>query len=140
MNGVILNGVSSSTLGVIVEQCPVWKLPRKRYNAHSVAAQDGRIYDGDQPYDIYQAIMRINMFPEQVDAVHAWLKDGGWMVSPHAPNKKVFVRLLAESQPTIYKAGDISVTYTLECEPVKYLIPEADEIVLTASGATIHNP
>ena len=77
-----------------------------------------------------------------IDAICVWLRGSGSVVFGNEPDRSYDARIInqIDFSKILRGRGFRSFAVPFQCQPYKRLYPPAEDITLTASGMTIHNP
>ena len=134
-------GVRSDAMGVMMLARPEREQPSLNGEYRQVAGRSGQIWLGDGSYGNGSAEVTCIVPGGDMDAVLAWLTGSGWLRFSDEPDRAYRARAvkgLVRTQPMPRLAAQ-RFTVQFECQPFRYLYPEAAQIVLTENG-TVHNP
>lgn len=134
-------GVRSDMMGVMMLARPEREQPSANGESRQVAGRSGRLWMGDGSYDNGTAEVICVVPDGEMDAVLAWLTGSGWLRFSDEPTRAYQARVtrgIVRTQPLPRLAAQ-QFTVQFDCQPFRYLYPEAAEIALTAAG-TVYNP
>lgn len=133
--------VRSDAMGVMMLARPEREQPGANGENRQVAGRSGRLWLGDGSYDNGAAEVVCVVPDGDMDAVLAWLTGSGWLRFSDEPDRAYQARAvkgIVRTQPMPRLAAQ-RFTVQFDCQPFRYLYPEAADIVLTATG-TVNNP
>ena len=134
-------GVRSDAMGVMMLVRPEREQPAANGENRQVAGRSGRLWLGDGSYDNGAADVTCIVPEGEMDVVLAWLTGSGWLRFSDEPDRAYQARVakgIVRTQPMPRMAAQ-RFTVQFDCQPFRYLYPEAADIVLTAAG-TVYNP
>lgn len=138
------NGVSSETYGIIVTEQPRIVRPKERVALVTVPGRAGRltVTEGDNVFDPIDLTAKcVVTNADRLDDIYAWLSGEGDIEFACRPGGVYRGRLSKQVEATRLANGaehrQFALTFT--CQPFWRPLNQQD-IVLTASGATITNP
>lgn len=142
------NGVSSDTIGVIVERIPNRYVPTRRFSPQQVAGRNGNILlvdrsfpNVEQEYEVYLSAESHGL-PSVARACAEWLMapDGYAELTDSYDStvyREAFIMGGFEIENILNKFGKCSISFS--CKPQKYLLSGTSYVVLTGGGS-ITNP
>lgn len=143
---ITFHGVSSDSLGLIVEHYPSYNIPARKMSAFSVAGRSGDILYQEnayenviQDYDVY--IRKGTALTQSIQKVIAWLMVDGYARLEDSYNANQF-RLAycnnaAEIANALNEFGRCTLSFT--CMPYRYLTSGETEVTIV-SPHTLTNP
>ena len=139
---------NSTDFGIIVSDYPPIIRPKERVNQITIPGRSGVLLlpEGDTDLPVYEPVVRsIECWvrPDaDVEAIASWLQGSGSIIFGNEPNRSYDARIINQIDfERIIRGHDYrSFTIPFQCQPYKKLYPEAEDIIVTASGSTIHNP
>lgn len=135
--GIIYNGISSETLGLIVTRLPDFHRAAYRVSEVTIPGRSGQLVQDDGGYDLYSTALEINCNGVDLRTVYAWLRGEGWMISTDEPDYKAYVYLYAQADDERFRAAGTydTLSFSLRVEPFLRLVNE-EAVVLTENANT----
>lgn len=144
---IVFNGISSRTVGVVMETFPDYNYPARTYEAVHVPGMNGDIYLEDGTYANVQRVYRISAYDKNKDFhqlavdVVKWLHPyGGYkrLEDDYDPDAYRMAMLVDEGNLSnmLNMAGTATVTFT--CKPQRFL-KSGEAWVEVPSGTQIDN-
>lgn len=125
---ITYNGVSSETLGLIVEKLPDFHRAARRVARSEIPGRSVPVVADEGGYDVYETDMRLNLNGQSLRDVYGWLRGEGWLISSDEPDFKAYVYLYDQIEDQRFRmeadAYD-SLTVTLLVEPYLREVNEA---------------
>lgn len=100
------NGVSSQTLGVIVERLPDFHRAQRRVEEYSVPGRSGAVVMDGGGYDCCRTQIRINANGVPLRQIYAWLRGEGWLVSSDEPDYKAYAHMYAQIDDSRFRVQE----------------------------------
>ena len=155
MGEIVFNGVSSTSLGLVVERVPNMDRPERKYDRYSVPGRNGDIFvmqdaweNVEQSYDIWWE-----------DSISATVAEGGYTLSEWLFGTSDYATLTDDFDPDHYRKAvflgpyDVENTMqklgrariTFDCDPRRFLMSGLEWIDITkwiygADWTEVHNP
>lgn len=133
---ITYNGISSETMGLIVEKLPDFHRAARRVSRSDIPGRSVPLIADDGGYDVYETDMRLNLNGQSLMDVYAWLRGEGWLISSDAPGYKAYVYLYDQIEDMRFRMDSDaydSLTVTLIVEPYLREVSEA-VVTLTSPG------
>ena len=140
------NGVSSEDYGIMVSEYPAISRPKERVSQIAIPGRSGVLMLPESDLPVYEPVLRTAQCwvrPDaDIDAICAWLQGSGSVVFGNEPDRSYDARIInqIDFSKILRGRGFRSFAVPFQCQPYKRLYPPAEDITLTASGMTIHNP
>lgn len=134
-------GVNSGDMGVMMLARPQREQPSANGENRQVSGRSGRLWLGDGSYDNAAAEVTCIVPEGRMDGVLAWLTGSGWLRFSDEPDRAYKARAIkgiTRTQPFARFAAQ-KFTVQFDCQPFRYLYPEAADVAMTAAS-TIVNP
>ena len=152
MRGIISwNGERSDQYGIMVEKVPALKKPQRKFDKYTVPGRNGDIImmqdaweNVEQQYDIFAGSFL------KLSAPGAFSRVAAWLYTP-----KGYCELWDDFDPEHFRWAYFSGPFDVEtlsigrvgrttisfiCKPQRYLVSGKNQITVSASPVTIHNP
>ena len=136
------NGTLSTSLGVYMLDPPPITIPAERVQTLQVPGRDGDLEIRDGAYDpVTLSAVCYCKDTSRLGDVAKWLRGRGWLRLGNRPNERYKARSVLQVQLDKVTRGRENRTFEVlfDCQPHRYVYPEAADITLAASGA-ITNP
>ena len=138
-NTVMIDGVSSDTVGLFFDKIPYIPSAKRRVNTYQIpgAGEDLTICSGD--YDDIPMVLNAYIRPEaDIQSVYNWIHSGSKIELSTQPTVYGIIKSVGEIAPsrTGWDAHKIDIPLTLS--PFRYLLND-EEIILSANPAYISN-
>lgn len=133
---IIYNGVSSETLGLVIERLPDWNRAPRKYEEHDIPGRSQPLIIDGGGYESYSTTIEVNTFGVPVRDVYAWLRGEGWMISSDEPEYKAYVHLVNQITDNRFRVGRSAydtLQFNLLVEPYLRLVNEP-LVTMTADG------
>ena len=140
------NGVSSEDYGIMVSERPAISRPKERVSQITTPGRSGVLMLPETDLPVYEPVLRIAHWwvkPDaDIDAICAWLQGSGSVVFGNELNRSYDARIInqIDFSKILRRPRFRSFAVHFQCQPYKRLYPSAEDIILTVSGMTIHNP
>ena len=137
---------SSEDYDIIVSEYPAISRPKERASQITIPGRSGVLMLPKSDLPVYEPVLRTAQCwvrPDaDIDAICAWLQGSGSVVFGNEPNRSYDARIInqIDFSKILHGRGFRSFAVPFQCQPYKRLYPPAEDINLTASGMTIHNP
>ena len=124
----------------------VWINPKERVNQITIPGRDGVLILPENTLPVYEHVLKTVtcwVRPDaDINALCAWLQGSGSVVFGNEPERSYDARIINQIDfSKILRGREYrSFAVPFQCQPYKRLYPPAEDIILTASGMTIHNP
>ena len=138
------NGTLSTFHGVYMLDPPPITIPAERVQTLQVPGRDGDIEIRDGAYDpVALSVLCYCKDASRLNDIAAWLRGRGWLRLGNRPNERFKARSILQVQLDKVTRGRENRTFEVlfDCQPYRYVYPEASDITLTSSGfiANPHN-
>lgn len=141
------NGRRSTEFGVRLMEGVVYSRPAWRGKSQSVTGRSGDLWRTESNtrliYDTVEIKRKLRCSLSRLDEVAAWLTGSGMLIFSWAPDRAYQARAAKVAnfdQVSVENDPLIEFTIAFECQPLRFMLPEAKPIVITESGTTILNP
>lgn len=137
------NGVLSTDLGAYMLEPPPITVPAERVLTEQVPGRDGDLEITDGALDpVSLSVVLYCKDTSRVNEIAAWLRGRGWLRLGNRPNERYKARCVTQVQFDKIVRGRDNRTFEVlfDCQPYRYIYPEAANIEITASGTTVTNP
>lgn len=133
-------GVKNTDLDVRMLSMPTRPHPARKGELIDVPGRNGKLFMDEGAYD--QVVVTIQCLAcGDIDATNGWLTGDGILRFGDEPNRaynaSVHKEYSASSRTARLKGQEFTLSF--DCDPFKYLYPEANKLTLTASGI-VNNP
>lgn len=142
------NGVSSDTIGVIVEKIPNRYVPTRRFSPQQVAGRNGNILLVDKAFPNVEQEYEVYLSAESQGLPSVARACAEWLMGPDG-----YSELTDSYDTTVYREAYImggfdienilnkfgKCTISFSCKPQKYLLSGTSYVTMN-SGGTISNP
>lgn len=136
-------GVNSTSLGVYMLDPPPITIAAERVLTEQIPGRDGDLEITDGALDpISLPVLLYCRDESRINEIAAWLRGRGWLQLGNRPNERYKARCVTQIQLDRIVRGRDNRTFEVlfDCQPHRYIYPEADDIEIMASGATVTNP
>ncbi len=140
------DGILDTDMHVQLAEMPTRELPVRRGQQYNVLGRSGTVFlpEGEHVYDSLGFVVYLTTLDGFSPAAFT-----NWILNKEAllrfsdePDRAYMAQVIEQPSRhntlTRFDTQTISVTFT--AQPWRYHVPEADDIVITASGSTISNP
>lgn len=143
MDVIEFNGVTSSSLGIIVDGYYVKGTPQRRVSTISIPGKNGVLVEDEGVYENYSQEYTLYWLPDRTTdiSVLEWLRQDKYYRWKHSgmPDYHCFARAVLPSQITNYRNCYHELKVTFDCRPELYL--DSGDVIITATGAIeLNNP
>lgn len=143
MDVIEFNGVTSSSLGIVVDGYYTKGIPQRRVSTLSVPGRNGTIVEDEGVYENSVQEYTLYWLPEHTEdsEVLDWLKQDNYYSWKHSnnPGYHCFARAILPTQIINHRNCYHELTVTFNCMPEMYL-DSGDEIVILQSSGVLNNP
>lgn len=137
------NGVLSTDLGVYMAEPPSVTVAAERVHAEQVPGRDGDLEISDDAYDpIALSVLCYCRDLSRLDEIAGWLRGRGWLRLGNRPGERYKARAVTQVQFDTLVRGRENRTFEVlfDCQPHRYVYPEAADIEPATSGTVVTNP
>ena len=130
----------------MVSEYPAISRPKERVSQIAIPGRSGVLMLPESDLPVYEPVLRTaqcRVRPDaDIDAICAWLQGSGSVVFGNEPDRSYDARIInqIDFSKILRGRGFRSFAVPFQCQPYKRLYPPAEEMTLTASGMTMHNP
>ena len=135
-------GIKSDDMKVFMLELPARQSTAESGSQKEVPGTSGGLWVPDGGYERINVSVRLEAGDgSDVDAINAWLMGEGDLIFGDEPNRAYRARISKPSERT-HTRRRINRTWkqAFDCEPFRYLYPEAEGILIQESGTKIANP
>lgn len=136
---ILINGISSNTVGLYIDTPPVPPMAHQRYQQYQVGADTDIVSPDDSFENIKITVNAFQFFPENFDnrAIYEFLKDAQTLQTSRFHNFLYRIQKLTVQNPESSNNGKkIRYRIDFECEPFKYAVENPMEDI---SQGTVQN-
>ena len=132
-----LDGRKSTDFGVYVETYPSIVLPSEKVKTHQIPGRHGDLKEREGAYA--SIILTIDCFARRLDHLNefsAWLRDFKWFRMGKYPHFAYKASMISQIDIMQVMKGRENRRFPIvfDCQPFRYVWPEADPIEIIISG------
>lgn len=139
-DSMILNGVSSDTIGLYIDTPPVPPMANQRYIDYQTGADTDNTYPDDTFENIQISITAYQFYPENFDnrQIYDFLKNPKTLQLSRFDDYYFKVqKMTAENPESEYHGNRIRYRINFECQPFKYALK--NDVIDISNGDTVVN-
>lgn len=140
---ITYNGVSSEDLGVRLISMPQRFSPSTSGESKAISGRHGDVFLSTGARNVFKLEQTCSVRRSGISVVCAWLSDSGLLVYSDEPqlgweariDEEVKFERVSNDPDPLYR-----FTVNFVCQPFARALPEAEPILITATGTLINNP
>lgn len=133
---ILINGISSNTVGLYIDTPPVPPMAHQRYTQYQVGADTDIVSSDDSFENIKITVNAFQFFPENFDnrTIYEFLKDAQTLQTSRFHNFLYRIQKLTVQNPeSSHNGKKIRYRIDFECEPFKYAVENPMEDISQGS-------
>lgn len=121
-NYVIVDDVSSRTLGLFCKRLPMWPIATESKNSITIGGRLDNLYQSANHYGDIQVDIEAVLIGHEMDPIIRYFTNGKKLVFSHLPDRYAVIRQLVSIDQQRVGSGALELRITLKCSPFKYRV------------------